>query len=183
MAMLYTDPKMNILKCKTNEFAEIYEGSTLKDVLFWTGQEYRRLKYKDIHNNFLGKTISPLNLEQKMAFDLLQNPNIPVKLLSGVPGGGKDFLMFLHAWELIQRGKKDKIIFIRNLVPFKDAPEIGFLQGSLQEKIAWGLGPIESILGEEGLYIAQQAGQIEAVNLGFIRGCSWDNAILYVSEG
>lgn len=118
-----------------------------------------------------------------MAFDLLQNPNIPVKLLSGVPGGGKDFLMFLHAWDLVQRGKKEKIIFIRNLVPFKDAPEIGFLQGSLQEKIAWGLGPIESILGEEGLYMAQQAGQIEAVNLGFIRGCSWDNAILYVSEG
>ena len=183
MAMLYTDPKMNILKCKTNEFAEIYEGSTLKDVLFWTGQEYRRLKYKDIHNNFLGKTISPLNLEQKMAFDLLQNPNIPVKLLSGVPGGGKDFLMFLHAWDLVLRGEKDKIIFIRNLVPFKDAPEIGFLEGSLQKKIEWGLGPIASILGEEGLQMAEQAGQIEAVNLVFIRGMSWDNVILYVSEG
>ena len=183
MAMLYTDPKMNILKCKTDEFAEIYEGSTLKDVLFWTGQEYRRLKYKDIHNNFLGKTISPLNLEQKMAFDLLQNPNIPVKLLSGVPGGGKDFLMFLHAWDLVLRGEKDKIIFIRNLVPFKDAPEIGFLEGSLQKKIEWGLGPIASILGEEGLQMAEQAGQIEAVNLGFIRGMSWDNVILYVSEG
>jgi len=91
--------------------------------------------------------------------------------------------MFLHAWDLIQKGKKDKIIFIRNLVPFKDAPEIGFLQGSLQEKISWGLGPIESILGEEGLTLAQQAGQIEAVNLGFIRGCSWNNTILYVSEG
>lgn len=183
MAMLYTDSKINILRAKTNEFCKIYEGPELKDILFWTGSEYRPLKYKDLHSDFLGRTISPLNLEQKMAFDLLQNPNIPVKLLSGVPGGGKDFLMFLHAWELIQRGKKDKIIFIRNLVPFKDAPEIGFLQGSLQEKIAWGLGPIESILGEEGLYIAQQAGQIEAVNLGFIRGCSWDNAILYVSEG
>ena len=31
--------------------------------------------------------------------------------------------------------------------------------------------------------MAQQSGQIEAVNLGFIRGCSWDNTILYVSEG
>jgi len=118
-----------------------------------------------------------------MAFDLLQNPNIPVKLLTGVPGSGKDYLMFLHAWDLIQKGKKDKIIYIRNLVPFKDAPEIGFLEGSLQKKIEWGLGPIVSILGEEGLQMAEQCGQIEAVNLGFIRGCSWDNAILYVSEG
>lgn len=183
MAMLYTDPKINILKCKTNEFCKIYDGSELKDILFWSGEEYRPLKYKELHSNFLNKTIRPLNTEQKMAFDLLQNPDIPVKLLSGVPGGGKDFLMFLHAWDLVQRGKKEKIVFIRNLVPFKDAPEIGFLQGSLQEKIAWGLGPIESILGEEGLYMAQQSGQIEAVNLGFIRGCSWDDTILYVSEG
>ena len=183
MAMLYSDSKMNILKCKTNEFAEIYEGQTLKDVLVWTGEEYRPLKYKELKNDFLNTTIRPLNLEQKMAFDLLQNPNIPVKLLTGVPGSGKDYLMFLHAWDLIQKGKKDKIIYIRNLVPFKDAPEIGFLEGSLQKKIEWGLGPIVSILGEEGLQMAEQCGQIEAVNLGFIRGCSWDNAILYVSEG
>lgn len=183
MALLYADPKMNILKCKNNEYAEIYEDANLRDVLVWTGQEYRPLRYKEIKNDFLNQTIRPLNIEQKMAFDLLQNPNIPVKLLTGVPGSGKDFLMFLHAWDLVQRGKKDKIIFIRNLVPFKDAPEIGFLEGSLQKKIEWGLGPITSILGEEGLQIAEQQGQIEAVNLGFIRGMSWDNVILYVSEG
>lgn len=183
MALLYSDPKMNILKCKTNEFAKIYDGKDLKDILFWNGHEYRPLKYKEIKSEFLGTTVRPLNIEQKMAFDLLQNPEIPVKLFTGVPGSGKDYLMFLHAWDLVQKGKKDKIIFIRNLVPFKDAPEIGFLEGSLQKKIEWGLGPITSILGEEGLKMAQESGLIEAVNLGFIRGMSWDNVILYVSEG
>lgn len=183
MAFLYADPKINSLKCKVNEYAKVYEGTTLKDIVFWNGQEYRPLKYKEIKNEFLGQTIHPLNIEQKMAFDLLQNPEVPVKLLTGVPGSGKDFLMFLHAWDLVQKGKKDKIIFIRNLVPFKDAPEIGFLEGSLQKKIEWGLGPIASILGEEGLRNAQDRGMIEAVNLGFIRGMSWDNVILYVSEG
>ena len=183
MALLYADPQMNTLKCKTNEYAEIFEGKELKDILTWTGSSYRPLKYKEIKSEYLGQTIKPLNIEQKMAFDLLQNPNVPVKLLTGVPGSGKDFLMFLHAWDLIQKGKKDKIIFVRNLVPFKDAPEIGFLEGSLQKKIEWGLGPIASILGEEGLKMAEEAGQIEAVNLGFIRGMSWDNVILYVSEG
>ena len=131
MALLYSDPKMNILKCKTNEFVKIYDGKDLKDILFWNGHEYRPLKYKEIKSEFLGTTIRPLNMEQKMAFDLLQNPEIPVKLFTGVPGSGKDYLMFLHAWDLVQKGKKDKIIFIRNLVPFKDAPEIGFLEGSL----------------------------------------------------
>lgn len=183
MAMLYSDPKINILGCKINEFCEIYDGSTLKDVLFWTGKEFRPLKYKELRNDFFNETIRPRNIEQKMAFDLLQNPDIPLKLLVGNPGAGKDYLMFLHAWDLIQKGKKDKIIYIRNLVPFKDAPEIGFLEGSLQKKIEWGLGPIVSILGEEGLQMAEQQGKIEAVNLGFIRGMSWENCILYVSEG
>lgn len=183
MALLYSDPQMNTLKAKTNEFCEVYEGKELKDVLYWTGEVYRPLKYKEIHNDFIGQTIRPRNLEQKMAFDLLQNTNVPVKLLFGSPGSGKDYLMFLHAWDQVQRGKKQKIIFVRNLVPFKDAPEIGFLQGSLHDKISWGLGPIESILGEEGLQMAEQTGQIEAVNLGFIRGCSYDDSIIYVSEG
>ena len=31
--------------------------------------------------------------------------------------------------------------------------------------------------------MAEDRGDIEAVNLGFIRGMSWDNVILYVSEG
>lgn len=183
MSILYSDPQMNILKCKTNEYVKVYEGQELKDILFWDGTMYRPLKYKELRSDFLNQTIQPLNIEQKMAFDLLQNPNIPVKLFTGVPGSGKDYLMFLHAWDLVKKGKKDKIIFIRNLVPFKDAPEIGFLEGSLQKKIEWGLGPIASILGEDGLKMAEERGDIEAVNLGFIRGMSWDNVILYVSEG
>ena len=183
LELLYTDPKINSLKCKTNEYAKIYQGTELKDILMWTGDEYRPLKYKDIRNHFLDEVIKPRNIEQKMAFDLLQNPDIPVKLISGAVGAGKDFLMLSHALDLVQRGTMNKIIYVRNLVPFKDAPEIGFLQGNLQEKIAWGMGPLASILGTEGLKAMEEQGLIEAVNLGFIRGMSWDKVILYVSEG
>jgi hypothetical protein len=63
MALLYADPKINSLRCKINEFAEIYDGSQLKDLVFWTGQEYRPLKYKEIKSDFLGQTIRPLNIE------------------------------------------------------------------------------------------------------------------------
>lgn len=63
MAMLYADPKVNILKCKTNEFAEIYEGKELKDVLFWDGTQYGPLKYKEIKNPYIEETIRPRNLE------------------------------------------------------------------------------------------------------------------------
>lgn len=183
LALLYSNPEMNILQANINQYCEIYEGTELKDILRWTGEKYVPLKWNNFKNTFLNKKVKPYNLEQRMAFDLLQNNDIPVKILLGVPGSGKDFLMLLHALDLIQKGLFEKIIFIRNLVPFKDAPEIGFLAGDLQEKIAWGLGPISGILGEEGLLQYQDQGIIEAMNLGFIRGCSWDNTIIYVSEG
>ena len=180
---LYSDPTKNILNANINEYCEIFEEDALKDVLRWTGEKYNTLKWGNFKNTFLNKKIQPLNLEQKMAFDLLQNMDISVKILIGPPGCGKDYLMLLHALDLIQKGIMDKIVFVRNLIPFKDAPEIGFLAGDLQQKISWGLGPISGILGEEGLneYIDQNI--IEAVNLGFIRGCSWDRTIIYVSEG
>ena len=183
MISLYSNPEMNVLHANINEYCEIFENQELKDILRWTGEKYVPLKWNTFKNTFLNKKIQPYNLEQKMAFDLLQNQDISVKILTGFPGTGKDYLMLLHALDLIQKGIMEKIIFVRNLVPFKDAPEIGFLAGDLQEKIAWGLGPINSILGEEGLYQYQDQGIIEAVNLGFIRGCSWDNTIIYVSEG
>ena len=180
---LYSTPENNLFHLNTNEYIKILEDGKVVDIETWTGERYKSINYKDVHNKFLNETIRPRNIEQKMAFDLLQNRNIPVKLLTGKPGAGKDLLMIYHALELIQRGEKDKIIFIRNLIPFKDAPEIGFLSGDTREKISWGLGPIRSILGEEGLLQYEEQGIIEAVNLGFIRGCQYNNSIIYVSEG
>ena len=183
MNMLYSDPKFNVLGAETNEYCKIWEGKEIKDVLRWDGGEYRKLKYSNFRNSFLEKNIKPLNLEQKMAFDLLQNQNITVKVITGVPGGGKDYIQILHALDMVNRGLFDKIIYVRNLIPFKDAPEIGFLAGDLEAKISWGLGPIRSILGEEGLVMMEEQGIIQNTNLAFIRGMSFARSIVYISEG
>lgn len=182
-AMLYTDPKMNILDAKTNEYCVLYQDTEVRDVLRWDGEEYRKLKYSNFRNTYLGKNIKPLNLQQKMAFDLLQNQDITVKVITGVPGGGKDYIQILHALDMVNRGLFDKIIYVRNLIPFKDAPEIGFLAGDLEAKISWGLGPIRSILGEEGLEMMEEQGIIQNTNLAFIRGMSFARSIVYISEG
>lgn len=183
LASLYAHPENNIFHLNTNEYMKVIENGKIVDIEKWNGQKYVSIVYKDVHNKFLNETLRPRNVEQKMAFDLLQDSNIPVKLLTGAPGAGKDITMIYNALDLIQRGEKEKIIFIRNLIPFKDAPEIGFLSGDMQDKISWGLGPIRSILGEEGLLQYEEQGLIEAVNLGFIRGCQYNNSIIYVSEG
>jgi PhoH-like ATPase len=183
---LYTEGlNENILNAKVNEYCEIFnhEG-TLSDILRWDGKSYQHLKYTNIENKTLGIKVSPRNLNQKMMFDLLQNPDIPIKLITGVYGSGKDYCALIHALNLIEKGKKNKLVFVRNLIDLKDTPQIGFLPNDIEHKIGWGLGPIKDILGgDEALEIFTSQNQIEAVNLGFCRGRSWENAIIYVTEG
>ena len=65
LANLYTSPDQNVLNCLINEYAEIYVDEKLSDVLFWNGEKYRPLKYKEF-TSILGERIKPRNLEQKM---------------------------------------------------------------------------------------------------------------------
>lgn len=182
MSRLYSDPEINSLNAKPNEFCKIFEDEELKDILFWTGEKYRSLNYKSF-KTALGEKLGPRNTEQKMAFDLLQNGNIPVKLLTGVYGSGKDYIMLNHALDAIKKGEKDRIIFIRQASYVKDTVDIGALPGTEQEKLLWTLRPVQDIIGIDLLDTYLASGQIENINLGFCRGASFKNSIVYVTEG
>lgn len=93
MSSIYSNPEFNILGAKVNEYICIYENSKdLKDILRWDGERYVRLTYKDIDIKSIGLKVRPRNLQQKMMMDLLQNANIPIKLITGVYGSGKQNL-------------------------------------------------------------------------------------------
>lgn len=181
--ILYSDPRMNILKCKTNEFAKVYDDTKLKDVLFWTGEEYRPLKYKDMKNPYLEEVLRPRNTEQKMAFDLLQNQNVRVKLLMSAWGGGKTLMALTYALEQVYKGRFAKLIFIRNNIIVADTNDIGFLPGQLVEKMSiWG-GPLADHLGGQEMLTQLIAdGVIEIYPLSHIRGRSIKNAVVICDE-
>jgi len=180
---LSEDPKINVLGCKTNEFAEVYEGADLKMILFWDGNEYRPLKYKDIKNVYTGETIRPRNLEQKLAFDMLQNPNIKVKLLTSAWGSGKTMLALNYALDQVARGTYAKLVFIRNNIIVADTKDIGYLPGDQQSKMSiWG-GPIADHLGgQEMLDSLISEGLVEIYPLSHIRGRSIKNSIVLCDE-
>lgn len=183
MALLYADSKMNILGCKTNEFAEIYEGSELKDILFWNGHEYTKLKYKDIKNPYIGEVVRPRNIEQKMAMHLLQNQDIKVKLLTSAWGGGKTLLALSYALEQVHNGKYAKLIFVRNNIIVADTNDIGFLPGDLRDKMAiWGAPLADHLGGPDMLDQLIDDGIIEIYPLSHIRGRSINNAIVICDE-
>jgi len=92
--------------------------------------------------------------------------------------------MFGKALELLERGSFEKIIYIRPNVTLRDVPEIGYLRGGLDEKLSWTLGPLyDKIGGKENIDLLIERNKLELMPLLFIRGRSFENSIVYVSEG
>lgn len=181
MTSLYAKPTINILNCKTNEFAKIYEDNKVKDVLFWDGHEYRQLKYKEFTAP-TGERISPRNLEQKMYLDLLQNDNVPIKLCIGRFGTGKS--MFAETWgtHQLQMGKFDKIVFVKNNLDVKGAGKLGILPGDEIDKQYPWLRQIEDHLGSQLFEQYINEGRIEPAHLSTLRGRDLKNCLILVDE-
>ena len=186
LAMAYSKDveQKNLFDTPTNGYVLIpnadADGNTAG--IRWDGERYVPIKYKNLNTTYSSK-IKPLNDQQKLAFDLLQDQDITIKLLLGVYGSGKDYLMINHALDLIEKGKYDKIVWVRNNVEVKNTKEIGFLPGSMLEKVY----PFAAILadclgGQIALERAIADGWVEIQPLGFIRGRSFSKSIIYCSE-
>lgn len=181
MVLLYSNPRMNVLKCHINQFAEIYENDQLKDILFWNGQNYRKLNYKQF-TSVLGQKIKPRNLEQKMYLDLLQNHDIPVKLCTARFGTGKSYLALAYALNEIQKGRFSRLIFVKNNLEVKGAGTLGTLPGDQVEKLYPWLQQIEDHIGIQKFEQLLETGIIEPAHLSTVRGRDLKNCIVLVDE-
>ena len=167
-----------------NEFLVLKDSrGKIIDKFKFQENELKKIKFQVISSTYMGK-IKPKTFEQELALDLLSDEKIPVKIIRGVYGGGKDFLMFGKALELLEKGSFEKIIYIRPNVTLRDVPEIGYLRGGLDEKLSWTLGPLyDKIGGKENIDLLIERNKLELMPLLFIRGRSFENSIVYVSEG
>lgn len=188
LAMAYSKDieQKNLFDTPTNGYVLIPNADADSNTagLRWDGSRYVPIKYKKISNRFTGD-IRPRNNQQKLAFDMLQNDDITVKMLAGTFGSGKTMLMVSSAIDMIEKHKFDKLIWIRNNIEVKNTKELGALPGTLLEKLgaASFAGPLADHLGgESGLEYWIKNGQVEVAHLGFIRGRDYKNAILLVSE-
>nr|DAK68400.1 MAG TPA: PhoH-like protein [Caudoviricetes sp.] len=164
LAMAYSKDaeQKNLFDTPTNGYILIpnadADGNTAG--IRWNGSRYVPIKYKKISNRFTGD-IRPRNDQQRLAFDMLQNDDITVKMLAGTFGSGKTMLMVSSAIDMIEKHKVDKLIWIRNNIEVKNTKELGALPGTLLEKLgaASFAGPLADHLGgESGLEANRRGG-------------------------
>ena len=129
------------------------------------------------------------NKEQKFALDLLLDENVPVVTLVGKAGSGKTLCAIaagLH--QTVEDGQESlykRLIVTRPIQPL--GRDIGYLPGSMEEKMIPWLSPIkdnlEYLMGDKkmlDLYIDDGTIEIEA--LTYIRGRSISNAYIVIDE-
>lgn len=131
------------------------------------------------------RAIKPLTTTQEDMFHAFyQGQHI---CAHGSAGTGKTFLaLYLAINEIIEQGAgASRIIIVRSPVQLR---EIGHMPGDLEEKISFFETPYKDIMadlfGRTSTYDnMKEAGIIEFMPTTFIRGLTWDNAIVVVDEG
>ena len=145
---------------------------------------------KIIHDKIPDWKISSRNKEQAFAIDLLLDPAVKVVSLVGRAGSGKTLCAIAAGLQqtIGLRGSNpyDRMIVSRPVQPL--GKDIGFLPGTMEEKMLPWLMPIQDnlqfLLGgnKNTLQMYVSKGKIEIEALTYIRGRSIANAFVIIDE-
>ena len=129
--------------------------------------------------------IEAKNKEQIYALELLLDEDIPLVTLTGIPGSGKTYLALMTSLKFIERETKKRIIFTRPIQTV--GKDIGFLPGTMNEKMAPWLSPIvdnfRNQFGDLTYFdMMMERGQIDVAPLSYIRGRSFNDSVIIVDE-
>tara|TARA_Y100001937_G_scaffold19040_1_gene26300 strand:+ start:3376 stop:4677 length:1302 start_codon:yes stop_codon:yes gene_type:complete len=130
----------------------------------------------------------PRNKEQQYALNLLMDPEVPVVSLIGKAGSGKTLLALAAGLEqtLGANQRYKKMVVTKPVEPV--GKDIGFLPGTLEEKMMPWLAPIQDnlqfLMGDDKMTLDMyhSKGQIEVEAMTFIRGRSISNAFIVIDE-
>ena len=121
--------------------------------------------------------------QKKLINSIKQNQ---ITICSGLPGTGKTFLSCAQALKLIKGFIKYKrIVLIKSVTTLKNE-EIGFLKGTMEEKmepfIDSFMDNFRKLIGKSRTLKLRGLGIIEVLPIAFARGRSIDNSIIIIDE-
>ena len=182
LARLYSEGTYEKEKFLENEYLIVKGAQGVEDYFKFKKGKFIQVKFPSLGNEYTG-VMKPRNPQQYCAMDLLRDMTIPLKLITGCFGSGKSMAMIVAGLEAVQRGDFEKIVFVRNNVQVRETDQIGSLPGDVNDKIRPYLMPFaDHCGGPEGLAHLIDRGQLEVIPLGFMRGRSIRNSIIYSME-
>jgi phosphate starvation-inducible PhoH-like protein len=133
------------------------------------------------------KAVSPLTETQRKFFNLYKK-NVPGLFLHGVAGTGKTYIALWSALDdiLSERNEYDRVIIVRSAVPSR---EIGHLPGTEKEKTEVYAHPYMDMCsdlfpkyGQLAYNKLKEQNKLVFMSSSFVRGLTFDNAIVIVDE-
>ena len=139
---------------------------------------------KNERMNFESKFTKPKNTHQEEYVATLKNKDKKIIVVTGPAGTGKTLFATEYGVKNFLLGTCDKLIFTRPSVSVDE--ELGFLPGTLEEKMAPWMRPIYDVLynfitPKEVLALMEEK-TIEIAPLGFMRGRTFKNSWIVADE-
>jgi len=145
---------------------------------------------KVIHKSIPDWNIDARNKEQAFAIDMLLDPDIKIVSLIGRAGSGKTLMAIAAGLQQTiglrnENNHYSRLIVSRPVQPL--GKDIGFLPGTMEEKMLPWLMPIQDnlkfLMGDRtSLEMYMEKGKIELEALTYIRGRSIANAFIVIDE-
>ncbi len=183
---LWIDPKEHTMY--PHQFIMLISNSNDKKTALAKFENYNKPLQKIVKSNKKIWSTEPRNKEQQFAFELLLDPSVPVVSLVGKAGSGKTLLALASGLEQTfgKGALYKKIVVTKPVEPV--GKDIGFLPGSMEDKMLPWLAPIQDnlqfLMGDDKatLELYMEKGQIEVEAMTFIRGRSISNAFIVIDE-
>ncbi|HET8689431.1 MAG TPA: PhoH family protein [Methanosarcina sp.] len=144
------------------------------------GPRRKTFSVQDMHH------IEPLTDNQERAFELFDNQPDCGIFLEGYPGTGKTFIALYNSLKLVldKNTPFKRLIIIRSTVPTRD---LGFLPGEEDEKFAPYERPYQALFDNIFKYKKsyenmKEAGLVHFESTAFLRGNTYDDAVLFFDE-
>ncbi len=168
--------------------SQYLSGGNVEDFEYYIEKHQRKKERKQRnHKQSSGlvlEEIEPLTYTQRQVFQSYNAGNHLV--LHGCAGTGKTFLStYLGIRDVLEKvDQKQKVILVRSVVPTRD---MGFLPGNITEKTKVYETPYRDLMASmfnrgDAYDILKNKGKVEFVTTSFIRGQTWDDAIIVVDE-
>jgi PhoH-like ATPase len=173
-----------------NQYIMLVSNSNEKKSALAKFENHLRPLGKVVHKQIPDWNISARNKEQAFAIDMLMDPDIKIVSLIGRAGSGKTLMAIASGLQQTiglraENNHYDRLIVSRPIQPL--GKDIGFLPGTMEEKMLPWLMPIQDnlkfLMGDKtSLEMYMDKGKIEVEALTYIRGRSIANAFIIIDE-